>query len=169
MFGVFVSLHSLCWPPDLNTRPKYFLRVRFRLITGYALILASLEISHSDMSDQTHEIKFNTPLFIGLNQCVGAILAFQMQFMTKWRQKRKRRQTTIYRCVNVCNMADTMAFFSHFAVIFVLCASFALSLAEEACYSYAGGHVYPQETRYGSGHSFDASKARSMWRLFIHP
>ena len=60
--------------------------------------------------------------------------------------------------VNVCNMASTSNMLS---VIFVFLSVLCLSLAEEACYSYGGGHVYPQETRYGSGHSFDSSKARS--------
>lgn len=34
-----------------------------------------------------------------------------------------------------------------------------LTTSEEACYSYGGGHVYPQETSRSSGHSFVGNKA----------
>lgn len=54
-------------------------------------------------------------------------------------------------CINVGKMAGatTCVFFS---VSLALCFAVAFS-AEEACMSYAGGHVYPQETRRTTGHA----------------
>lgn len=45
----------------------------------------------------------------------------------------------------------------------VLTILISLCFAEEACYSYAGGHVYPQETTRSSvGQNLVTSKAQSI-------
>lgn len=50
-----------------------------------------------------------------------------------------------------------------FAVFTLLtCFSFVFT-ADEACYSYAGGQVFPQETRRTSGHTIQWSQAVSKW------
>jgi len=64
------------------------------------------------------------------------------------------------RCVPSHHVKRKLKNMAKFATLILVCAFTAISAKEEACYSYAGGHVYPQETRSGSAHSPDASKAR---------
>lgn len=51
---------------------------------------------------------------------------------------------------------------NNFHICIVLGVFISLSFADEACYSYGGGHVYPQETtRSTVGQNLVTSKAQS--------
>jgi len=57
----------------------------------------------------------------------------------------------------------------HFSAIVCLLLLFQFNLAEQQCYSFGGGHVYPQETSTASGHTLQWTKAMSTSATLEHP